>query len=80
MGKLLNIEFSCLRQIETDNILLKFNMLDFQKGGRAPPTPPSKSATVRLVHLRWCTQMVHKYCYVLAAASSLLFVVYEPKY
>ena len=46
MGKLLKIEFSSLRQIKTDNVVLKIDMSDFQKGGRAPPTPPSKSATV----------------------------------
>ena len=45
MGKLLKIEFSSLRQIKTDNVVLKIDMSDFQKGGRAPPTPPSKSAT-----------------------------------
>ena len=45
MGKLLKIEFSSLRQIKTDNVVLKIDMSDFQKGGGAPPTPPSKSAT-----------------------------------
>ena len=42
MRKLLNIEFSSLRQIKTDNVVLKIDMSDFQKGGGGvrPPPPP----------------------------------------